>query len=249
MTKCIAVAGSCLFALSAWAEVRVYVEDVQGVAWLRYQCTAGELVRAFALDVAVDRGTIRGVSDYHRGESTAGARGYGVFPASFRDRLTVTGGTNVNWEAERYSPVAAAADAPSGTLPGLNSSGVTLEFGALWDPSVPAAVPGTSGTLCAIHLSKTASVSLAANSLRGGIVPASADATIRAVFVGARVEASPVITDTFLAHGILTVQFRGGELETAPAVTGPWTGTGSSGGQNAESVAIGESRFFRVRRP
>jgi len=230
MTKCIVVAGSCLFALSAWAEVRVYIEDVQGVAWLRYECTAGELVRAFALDVVVDRGMIRGVSDYHRGESTAGARGYGVFPASFRDRLTVTGGTNVNWDAEGYSPVAAPADAPSGTLPGLNSSGVTLELGALWDPSVPAAFQGTSGTLCALHLSETASVSLAANSRRGGIVPASADATIRTVFVGARVEASPVIAGTFLANGILTVQFRGGELETAPAVTGPWTATGSSGG-------------------
>jgi hypothetical protein len=32
-------------------------------------------------------------------------------------------------------------------LPGLNSSGVTLEFGGLWDPTVPAAVPPATGAV------------------------------------------------------------------------------------------------------
>ena len=36
---------------SARATVQVYVEENSGKAWIKYNCTAGELVRAFALDV------------------------------------------------------------------------------------------------------------------------------------------------------------------------------------------------------
>ena len=125
--------------------VRVFVQGTNGVANINYECTAGEVVRAFALDVTVDQGQILGITNYFRGPSTAAAQGYGIFPALFRDNVTVSSGTNANWNASGYGPVAVAADNPGGTLPGLNSSGVTLELGALWDPTVPAAIPPARG--------------------------------------------------------------------------------------------------------
>src|SRR5712672_777976 len=115
-----------LSSLPSRGTVRVYVQDVNGLAWLKYQCTAGEVVRAFALDVTVDRGVIFGVSDFLVGVSKPGARGYGIFPASFRDHATVSSGTNVTYDLSQYSPLAAVSDYPSGTQPGLNTSGITL---------------------------------------------------------------------------------------------------------------------------
>src|SRR5436190_9846723 len=159
-----------LLAAGASASVQVFVEDVNGKAWIKYRCTGGEVIRAFALDVTATNGVIQGVSDFFRGESTPAARGYGIFPASFRDRITITSGTNVDWNASGYSPLAVVADRPAGTQPGLNSSGVTLEFAALWDSSLQAAVPDSSGTLCSLQLSGPTMVSLAANLARGGVV-------------------------------------------------------------------------------
>src|SRR5216684_2224700 len=69
-----------LQAISSFASVRVFVQDTNGVAWLKYQCTAGEVVRAFALDVTVDQGIIFRVSDFLVGVSKPGAQGYGRFP-------------------------------------------------------------------------------------------------------------------------------------------------------------------------
>ena len=63
-----------LFAISCPASVHVFVQDVNGAAWLKYQCTAGEVVRAFALDVTVDQGVIFGVSDFLVGVSKPAAQ-------------------------------------------------------------------------------------------------------------------------------------------------------------------------------
>lgn len=238
-----------LSGISAQAEVRVFIQESNGLAWIKHECTAGEVVRAFAIDVSVDAGRIVGISDFFRGESRAGSRGYGIFPASFRDHLTVTSGTNVNWDASGYDPLAVVADAPSGTLPGLDSYGVTLEFAALWDPAVPAAVPPSAGTLCALQLSEAAQVTVAANASRGGVVPASADASITTVFSGARVDPVILITGMELTDGVVHIYFKGGELEAATDVEGPWTGTGNFSGFFSEAVTGSVSRFYRVRRP
>src|SRR3974390_2621965 len=145
-----------LFALvfQAHGTVRVFIQETNGMATMNYQGTGGEVVRAFALDVTVDRGVILGITNFFRGPSTVTNRGYGIFPASFRDNVTITSGTNADWNAAAYGPAAVVADSPAGTLPGLNSSGITLEFGALWAPAVPAAEPPASGTLCALQLSQ-----------------------------------------------------------------------------------------------
>jgi hypothetical protein len=237
-------AAICLLAFGTRGEVRVFVQDTNGLANINYQCTAAEVVRSFALDVTVDQGQILGVTNYFRGPSTAAARGYGIFPAAFRDTIIVMSGTNADWTSASYSPLAVVSDDPAGTLPGLNSSGVTLEFGALWEPNVAAAAPPASGTLCTLRLSQTAHVSVAANSSRGGILAAPSDVTITPQFTAALV--GPAIASATLLNGVITVQFQGGELESAPSVNGPWVGTGNTSGVFTQAVGTAPATFYRV---
>jgi hypothetical protein len=249
MKNYLVLLSGCLLAPWAQAAVRVYVQDIGGVAWIKYECTAGEVVRAFALNVSVDEGQIVGISDFFRGESTAGARGYGIFPASFRDHITLGPGTNIDWSVSGYTPLAVVADRPGDTLPGLNSTGVTLEFGSLWDPTVPATIPDSVGNLCALQLSQSAHVSVAANFARGGVVSANPDVPVAPVFGGAAVVLPvPAITGMTLVDGLLTINFMDGELLSAPAVTGPWTGTGNTSGIFTNPVVGTSAQFFRVRR-
>ena len=243
----LALLNGLLFA-SANAEVHVFIQEENRAAVIKYECTGGEVVRAFALDVTVDRGLITGISNYFKGESTATAQGYGIFPAAFRDHITVGTGTDINWEVSGYTPLAVVSDRPADTLPGLNSTGVTLEFGGLWDPTVPAAVPPASGTLCTLEISQAANVSIAANASRGGVIPASSDITITPVFAGGFVEpALPAITGLTLSNGVITITFVGGELVSAATLDSPWVGTGQTNGFYTESVGAGASKFYRVR--
>ncbi len=228
------------------AEVRVFIQDTNGVALLKYECTGGEVVRAFALDVTVDRGEITGISDFFRGESKLGATGYGIFPASFRDYLSAEG-TNIDWNGTNYTPLADVSDALSDTLPGLNSNGVTLELGALWDPTVPGAIPGPSGTLCALNLSEPATVTVRPNLSRGGIVSAFSGIIIGTAFAGAAV--GPAITSQTLEGGVLTLTFQDGELQKASSLAGPWTDTGNSSGTYTERLGNSQVQFYRVRKP
>jgi hypothetical protein len=236
-----------LLAYPARGIVRVYVQGTNGLANINYECTGGEVVRAFALDVTVDQGQILGITNYFRGASTPAAQGYGIFPASFRDNITVSSGTNANWNASAYNPVAVVTDNPGGTLPGLISSGVTLEFGACWDPAVPAAIPPARGTLCALQISQTARVAVSANLSRGGIIAAPSDISITPQFAGALV--GPAITSATLANGVMTVLFQGGELESAAALDGPWSGTGDRSGTYTETLGTSPARFYRVHYP
>jgi hypothetical protein len=247
------VVGGVLFSLlmvSASAEVRVFIQDSNSLAWVKYECTAGEVVRAFALDVTLDKGRIIGITNFLRGPGTAGNPGYGIFPASFRDHLTVGPGTSVNWNVPGYTPLAVVSDNPGGTQPGLGSAGVTLEFGGLWDPADPAAVPAETGTLCSLSISEQATVSVAANAARGGVVSTNPAVILTPTFAGAVVHPPvPVITGLSLTNGVLSVTFAGGELEKAAAISGQWTGTGNTSGQYTESVAGNTNRFYRVRGP
>src|SRR2546430_4144410 len=95
-----------LFSFPSKGTVRVYVQDTNGVAWLKYQCTAGEVVRAFSLDISVDNGVVFAISDFFVGQSRSGAQGYGIFPASFRDHATVISATNVSFDLSQYGPLA-----------------------------------------------------------------------------------------------------------------------------------------------
>lgn len=244
MRKFVVLLQLCLVAASARATVRVFIQDGNGLVVLKYQCTAGEVVRAFALDVSVDRGQILTISNFFVGPSRADSQGYGIFPTSFRDRITVNSGTNAEWTASGYSPLAAVADDPVGTLPGLNSAGVTLEFAAIWDPTVPATIPPSSGTLCTLQLSRPAKVTVVANASRRGIIGDPPEVPVTTQFVGALV--GPAILNAISANSVMTVLFQGGELESAPAVDGPWTGTGNTSGTYTEPLGSFAEKFFRV---
>ena len=249
MKKCLVFMGICLLSALAEAEVRVFVEDLGGQAWIKYECTAGEVVRAFALDVSVNTGQILGISDFFRGVSTAGTRGYGIFPAAFRDHITPISGTNIDWNVSGYTPLAVPSDRPADTLPGLNSSGVTLEFGALWDPTDPAVMPDPMGALCALQISEPAQVSVAANLARGGVASAIPDVLLVPTFSGAAVAPPfPAITGVALVDGLLTIRFQDGELLSAPTLTGPWTATGITNGVFTNAVGENLAGFYRVRR-
>ena len=237
-----------LLVATASAEVRVFVQESNTLAWVRYECTAGEVVRAFALDVSVSQGRIMGISDFFRGPSTGVAQGYGIFPAAFRDHITNGPGSNIDWNVSGYTPLAVAADDPANTLPGLDSSGVTLAFGGLWDPNVPAAVPGPTGTLCSLRISKGATVSVKPNLGRGGVVAAETDVILDPGFTAAFVQ-PPEITGLSVTHGLITIAFAGGELYTAPAITGPWTGSGNVSGQFTDLIGNQSMKFYRVRSP
>ncbi len=236
---------ACLAVGSAPAEVRVYVTQAGGKAWINYECTAGETVRAFALDVTVDAGQILNISDYFRGPCTDTAQGYGIFPASFRDHFAGAQATNIDWNLSGYSPLGDPPDNPAGTLPGLNSSGVTLEFGGLWDPNDPAAVPPPAGTLCALGISKQATVSVTTNAPRGGVLSTQPDLLLATAFENALIQ-PPEITGLTVSEGMIFISFAGGELETAPTTSGPWTGTGQSDGEYSENASA-LMRFYRVR--
>lgn len=155
----------------ALAAVRIIVEPDGNTAAIKYE-TDGEKVRAFALDIAVDAGTIIGISDFIRGESTAENPGYGIFPANFSRYITVDADTGevAAWDIDDYTPVADPCD--PGALGGLGTDGITIEMGALYyppDDNSPNAPPD-SGTLCRLTLSTEANVTVSLNEIRGGIV-------------------------------------------------------------------------------
>jgi hypothetical protein len=155
----------------------------------------------------------------------------------------------VNWNVAAYTPLAVPADHPGGTQPGLGSSGVTLEFGGLWDLATPAAVPGATGTLCALTISQQATVSVSANAARGGVVSTNPAVVLSPTFTSAVVHPPlPTITDFSVTNGVVRVTFSWGELETADTIPGPWTGTGNTNGLFTEPTGD-SNKFYRVRGP
>lgn len=229
--------------------VSVLVRDNNGRAAIEYECTAGERIQSFALDVTVNQGHIVAITHYFRGPNSAHQQGYGIFPASFREHIVVASGTNANWDAPAYSPLAVVTDHPGDTLPGLGSSGVTLEFGTLWETSIPTSAPSASGTLCWLEISQAAQVSITPNARRGGVILASTGESIAVDFSSAVVDPTPRITSIALTNGVIAITFQGGDLEAAPGISGPWTGTGNETGTYTTNASAAPERFFRVRRP
>ena len=160
-----------LFATPAMAAVRITVEPAGSTAAIKY-ATDGEKVRAFALDITVNKGKIVAISDFIRGESTAQKPGYGIFPGNFGRYISVDGTTGevASWDPNGYTPVADPCD--PGALGGLGTNGITIEMGALYYPTGDDSpnAPPTSGTLFKLTLSEPATVTIALNEARGGVV-------------------------------------------------------------------------------
>ena len=125
---------------------------------------------AFALDCNVSDGdTIDDIDNFHTGESITGSKGFGIFPGSI-DINSVTAQVD-----DFGDPVADPCKHP-GALGGLNTSGVTIEMGALY---VDGNQPPLTGTLCTLTVSDTTKMTIVLNSTRGGVVKAdSNDATV-----------------------------------------------------------------------
>ena len=171
MRKLSLLLAALLVATPAMAAVRIIVESEGSTAAVSY-ATDGEKVRAFALDITVDEGTIDAITDFVRGESTADNPGYGIFPGNFARYITVDADTGevTTWDPNEYTPVADPCD--PGALSGLGTAGITVEMGALYyptDDSSPNAPPD-SGLLFKLTLSESATVTVALNEARGGIV-------------------------------------------------------------------------------
>jgi len=130
------------------------------------------LIRAVALDITVNNdAVITGVSGYKKGESVSGDKGYGIFPASFRDYIVVNvNGEVENWDDPNYKPLADPCD--EGALGGLDTNGITVELGSLYYPVTPGSpnAPGTSGTLLKFTVDKDCDVTIEENAARGGVV-------------------------------------------------------------------------------
>ena len=158
---------------SAWARVDVTVEPngTDPCSFnIVYNVTgddADEGVRAFALDIFVHSDVnIVEVNDFHAGESTSTAKGYGIFPSNFASDIDPE---DPEWDNENYTPLGNEADYPDDTLGGLDTNGITVELGSLYeDPNEP----DDSGILLEIVVGSQdfVEISLALNQIRGGIV-------------------------------------------------------------------------------
>jgi hypothetical protein len=172
-----------LLAAPVWAKVTIEVVPRTGelVADINYALDGAEteLARAFALDITVSDGNIVSVADFAVGDDNGG---YGIFPANFSRHINVNANGEVDdWSSPDYTPVADGAD--PGAQPGLNTGGITIELGSLYETNAP----GTSGTLCSITISECADVTLALNGMRGGVVMESAAAAGDVELIGANV--------------------------------------------------------------
>ncbi len=147
-----------------WAAVTITATDLgEGVVAIDYSSDETALVRAFALDITVDTGTIDAISDFAVGDDN---NGYGIFPANFSRYITVDPATGEvsDWSVAGYSPVADGND--PGALGGLGTNGITIEMGSLYDTKAPA----TQGRLCTVTCSETSLLTITTNATRGNVV-------------------------------------------------------------------------------
>ncbi len=146
-----------------WATINITVEPQGGgVAAIEY--SGDQLARAFALDITVDAGVITDVfvEDNKKGDDNSG---YGIFPASFSRYIVVLDTGEVeSWDISSYTPVADADD--PGALGGLETSGVTIEMGSLYDTQAPP----LQGRLCTVTCSESCLMSVTTNATRGNVV-------------------------------------------------------------------------------
>jgi hypothetical protein len=153
-----------MLATPVWATVTITATDLgEGVVAIDYSSDDAELVRAFALDITVDAGTIEAVGDFNVGDNN---NGYGIFPANFSRYITVDPETGEvsDWGVAGYTPVADGSD--PGALGGLGTNGITIEMGSLYDTKAPP----KQGRLCTVTCSEMCLLTVTTNATRGNVV-------------------------------------------------------------------------------
>mgnify|MGYP001576604444 CR=1 FL=1 len=189
MKKLLLVVAMLLIASPVMATVSVTATDKgAGVVEVRYNCSANERVRSFALDISVNSGlTIDSISDFNVGESNSVKKGYGIFPGTFADWINPA---SPNWANPNYTPVAPVGDPNAQT--GLGTSAITVEMGSLFVGD--ANRPPSSGLLFKLginpHGAGSGNLSIVLNNTRVGVV-----------LEDTNIVASPVLTGTNVTFG------------------------------------------------
>jgi hypothetical protein len=146
------ILATLVLASGAWAGVAITCSTSGNDVTISWDASGEtELVRAFALDVTVDSGTIDSYSAAHAD--------YDIYPGS----IVIDAGGTVT---DAGSPIADASY--PGTLGGTGTSGVTIEMGSLYASGETP--PPTSGALITLTVSGPCNVSITENVIRGGIV-------------------------------------------------------------------------------
>jgi hypothetical protein len=149
-----------MLAAPAWAEVLITCAvDVNEVTVSYDARSEPNLVRGFALDITADSGAT--ITDFEV-DSFFDVY-YPIYPGSI-----IIIGNDVN---DYGSPICDPCVYP-GTLPGLGSGGVTVEFGSLYSPpgdSSPNA-PDPCGVMFKFWVDGDCDVTIAENTVRGGVV-------------------------------------------------------------------------------
>ena len=174
MKKMILMLAVLVLAVPALAgNVTITAED-EGSNVVRIGYTADANVSAFGLDITVDSGaTITAISDYNIGECTASVKGFGIFMGTIViDELGIV--------TDDGNPVA-PNDAP-GAKGGIDTNGITIEMGALYEDGNN---PAQAGTLCRITVSGDCNLCVAGNATRGNVVMEDAtQASLTGVTIG-----------------------------------------------------------------
>jgi hypothetical protein len=213
MKKILLVVAMLIIAAPVLATVSVTATDKgSGVVEVKYNCSAAEKVRAFALDITVDNGSvINNIRDFNRGESKKPGGGYGIFPGKFAALINPA---SPNWADTNYNPVAPVGDPNAKS--GLGTNAITVELGTLY---VDVNSPGTSGLLFRLDVNGNGAtdcnLSIALNSTRGSIVLEDATLAPSPVLTGTKV--------TFPPSCVTPTNEVGAAKATAEGV---WTGQG-----------------------
>jgi len=173
MKKIILVVAMLMLAAPAMATVTITaVDEGSGVVAIKYSSDSG-LVRAFGLDITADSSTyappagalITTISDYNVGECNSVTQGYGIFMSNIQ--------IDENGKVTDYSHPVADPCGPGSPLGGLNTPGITIEMGSLYED---ANTPPASGTLCKVTVDRDCQLSVAANTACGGVAMENATA-------------------------------------------------------------------------
>ena len=160
MKRIVLVLAVLIFTAPVLAGVQITCVKLSNTVTIGYDCSGmGKLVRAFALDITVDGGTIV------QGSVGGFSADYYIYPGSIVINETTGEVTDYG------SPVASQADYPDGTLPGPGTNGMTIEMGSLYatnDVEHPTAPPDV-GNLLSFDVTG-GTVTIAENVRRGGVV-------------------------------------------------------------------------------
>jgi hypothetical protein len=131
-------------------------EELDGVIISFDATSEPNLVRAFALDIRLDH-------DVNIIEVTALNPDYYIFPGT----IQIDAMGNI---IDYGTPVGEYNDLPSGTLPGLDSNGVTIEMASLYAPVGPGSpnAPARSGPLVSISIIGDYCLTVSPNITRAG---------------------------------------------------------------------------------